>query len=573
MRVGIIAPTFADARDVCVEGESGLLRILPTSCIAAWHRSTGDLLLFNGSRVKLFSADQPERLRGPQHHRVWCDELGAWPSRAAFDQLWFGLRLGADPRVVITTTPRNTDLIRELLEREDVWVTRGKTMDNAAHLAPRVLEQLTERYAGTRLGRQELDAELLTDTEGALWQRDLLERCRVEKVPELRRIVVAIDPAMSNNAGSDETGIVAAGRGVDGLIYVLTDWSGRYSPEGWAERAVRLYQDMRAQMIVAEVNAGGDLVERILRQVAPQVLFKPVRALRGKAERALPVAALYEQGKVKHVGVLGMLEDQMCRFAPTKLTRWAADPVAFYEDTVIPRVNRVNAAFEHWLTPMFGGGLELDYDLDAVSALTMRRDALYGQLQNVDFLTVNEKREALGYGAVEGGDSLGGGIGGKGRRGNGGGAREAWVKYNENHDPENGQFTSGDGDGASAPATPVPTDAITPVYPVETVLTSLLGGQAVAIARSVLGLAQGSLVSPVEETGLTDHGAQRLGERDIASQQIQEAIQTAMQEGNVTTQMGKYGTPQNVYTGSNGVTAIVETAGRNAGKLITAYYH
>ena len=316
VRVGVIAPTFADARDVCVEGESGLLRVLPPRCIAAWHRSTGDLVLFNGSRIKLFSADQPERLRGPQHHRVWCDELGAWPSRGAFDQLWFGLRLGPDPRVIITTTPRNTDLIRELLQRKDVRLTHGRTLDNAVHLAPRVLEQLTERYAGTRLGRQELDAEVLSDVEGALWQRELIERLRVECVPELRRIVVAIDPAMSANAGSDETGIVAAGRGADGLIYVLADWSGKFSPEKWAARAVMLYQDMRAQMIVAEVNAGGDLVERILRQVAPHILFKPVRALRGKAERAMPVAALYEQGRVRHVGALALLEDQMCRFSP-----------------------------------------------------------------------------------------------------------------------------------------------------------------------------------------------------------------------------------------------------------------
>jgi phage terminase large subunit-like protein len=294
VRVGVIAPTFADARDICVEGESGLLRVLPPRCVAQWNRSMGELLLFNGSRIKLFSADQPDRLRGPQHHRVWCDELGAWPNREAFDQLWFGLRLGPDPRVVITTTPRNTEMIRELFKRQnaDVYLTHGKTSDNAEHLSPRVLEQLTERYAGTRLGRQELDAELLEDTDGALWNYAQIDGCRVQTVPELKRVVVAIDPALSSGEGSDETGIVAAGRGVDGLLYVLADWSGRYTPDSWAERAVMLYQDMRAQMIVAEVNAGGELVERILRQIAPAILFKPVRALRGKAERALPVAAL-----------------------------------------------------------------------------------------------------------------------------------------------------------------------------------------------------------------------------------------------------------------------------------------
>lgn len=316
VRIAVIAPTYADARDTCVEGESGLLRALPHECVVKWNRSMGEIWLFNGSRIKLFSADRPERLRGPQHHRVWCDELGAWPNREAFDQMWFGLRLGDDPRVLITTTPRNTDVIRDLFKRKtnDVHLTKGRTMDNAEHLSPRVLEALTERYAGTRLGRQELEAELLEDTEGALWNRAVIDANRVQTVPELKRIVVAIDPALSSGEDSDETGIVAAARGVDGLLYVLSDWSGRYAPDAWAERAVMLYQDMRAQMIVAEVNAGGELVEKMLRQIAPHVLFKPVRAMRGKAERAMPIAALYEQGRVKHVGPLSLLEDQMCRF-------------------------------------------------------------------------------------------------------------------------------------------------------------------------------------------------------------------------------------------------------------------
>ena len=315
-RVGVIAPTYADARDTCVEGESGLLRALPAACIERWNRSMGELMLFNGSRIKLFSADRPERLRGPQHHRVWCDELGAWPNREAFDQMWFGLRLGADPRAVITTTPRNTDVIRDLFKRKvaDMHLTKGRTMDNAEHLAPRVLEALTERYAGTRLGRQELEAELLDDTEGAFWNRAAIDASRVQTVPELKRIIVAIDPAMTSGSEADETGIVAAARGIDGLLYVLADWSGRYAPDAWGQRAVMLYQDMRAEMIVAEVNAGGELVEKILRQIAPHILFKPVRALRGKAERAMPVAALYEQGRVRHVGNLNLLEDQMCRF-------------------------------------------------------------------------------------------------------------------------------------------------------------------------------------------------------------------------------------------------------------------
>ena len=316
VRIAVIAPTYMDARDTCIEGESGLLRIIPQSCIEKWNRSMGEMWLVNGSRIKLFSADQPERLRGPQHHRVWCDELGAWKNREAFDQLWFGLRLGDDPRVVITTTPRNTEMMRDLFKRQgrDVFLTHGRTADNEDNLSPHIMQQLNERYGGTRLGRQELDAELLQDTEGALWNRAQIEKLRVESAPELRRVIIAIDPAMSSHAQSDETGIVAAGRGVDGLLYVLTDWSGRYAPDGWAERAIKLYTDMQAQMIVAEINAGGELVERVLRQKAPQVLFKPVRALRNKVERALPVSALYEQGRVRHLGGLALLEDQMCSF-------------------------------------------------------------------------------------------------------------------------------------------------------------------------------------------------------------------------------------------------------------------
>ncbi len=281
----------------------------------------GMLLLTNGSCIKLFSADQPERLRGPQHHRVWCDELGAWPKTDAFDQMCFGLRLGSHPQVVITTTPRNTDMLRGLFKRqnEDVLLTRGRTADNADNLSPSVMRQLNERYGGTRLGRQELDAEMLDDIEGALWTHAQLDKLRVQSVPEFKRIVVAVDPAMTSHADSDETGIVAAARGADGLLYVLSDWSGRYTPDAWAERALMLYNDMRAQMIVAEINAGGELVERILRQKAPHVLFKPVRAVRSKVDRALPIVALYEQGRVRHVGALSSLEDQMCQFTPEHL--------------------------------------------------------------------------------------------------------------------------------------------------------------------------------------------------------------------------------------------------------------
>ncbi|MGE0109114.1 MAG: terminase family protein [Bdellovibrionales bacterium] len=330
VRVGIIAPTYADARDVCIEGESGLLGVLPSSCVQNWRRSTGDLLLYNGSRIKIYSADQPERLRGPQHHRVWCDELGAWPSRDAFDQMWFGLRLGNDPRVIVTTTPRRTEIICELLARveEDVFLTHGRTMDNRDNLAPAVLAQLERRYAGTRLGRQELEAELLEDTEGSLWTRDMIENARaLLGGREFVRVVVAVDPALSDKKTSDETGIVAAGLCEDGVIYILADWSCQTSPEAWARRVIACYHEFHADLIVAEVNAGGALVERLLRQADPLIAFKEVRALRGKMERAMPVAALYEQGRVKHVAPMEVLEDQMARFAPLYIGSKSPDRV------------------------------------------------------------------------------------------------------------------------------------------------------------------------------------------------------------------------------------------------------
>lgn len=327
VRVGVIAPTFADARDVCIEGESGLLKILPRACVKSWRRTTGDLTLFNGSRVKIFSADQPDRLRGPQHHRVWCDELCAWSTMNAFDQMWFGLRLGDDPRVVVTTTPRNSDLLRELMARDDVYLTRGKTADNKKNLAASVLEQLKRRYEGTRLGRQELNAEVLEDFEDALWKRGDIDKNRVVAAPKLVRTVVAIDPAMSHNASSDETGIVAAGLCEKGTIYILDDWSCKASPERWAQRSIELYKHVGADMIVGEVNAGGDMIARILKQCAPELYFKPVRAVKGKIGRALPVAALYERGQVKHVGCLSKLEDQMMRFTPDAVLKNSPDRV------------------------------------------------------------------------------------------------------------------------------------------------------------------------------------------------------------------------------------------------------
>jgi phage terminase large subunit-like protein len=323
-RIAIVARSYADARDTCVEGESGLLSCLPPHVVSIWNRSLGELILTNGTRYKLFSADQPDRLRGPQHHRAWCDELAAWGEGtkerdwpAAYDMLMFGLRLGDDPRCVVTTTPRPTKLIRSLMERRQdgtVAVTRGTTAENAANLAPAFLDEIVARYAGTRLGRQELDADILDDVVGALWTYAMFEDRR--PAPDLRRVVVGVDPAMSASEDSDETGIVAAGLGVDGRGYVLADRSCRLSPDGWARRAVQAYDDHAADLVVAETNNGGDLVIANLRTVAPKLSVRKVTASRGKQIRAQPVSSLYEQGRISHVDTFPELEDQLTTWTP-----------------------------------------------------------------------------------------------------------------------------------------------------------------------------------------------------------------------------------------------------------------
>ncbi|HEV8680513.1 MAG TPA: terminase family protein, partial [Stellaceae bacterium] len=314
-RIALVAPTAADARDVMVEGESGLLAIAPPDQRPLYEPSNRRLTWPNGALATTYSADEPERLRGPQHDFAWCDELAAWRYPAAWDMLMFGLRLGDDPRAVVTTTPRPTKLIRALLADPKVVVTRGKTAENRKNLAPAFLDQIVKRYEGTRLGRQELDAELLDDMPGALWRREVIEAARVSAPPDLSRIVVAIDPAATSNAEADETGIVTAGRDANGNGYVLGDASGRYAPAAWAQVAIAAYRAHRADRIVAEVNNGGEMVEATLRMIDPNVPFSAVRASRGKVARAEPVAALYEQGRIRHIGAFPQLEDQMCAFA------------------------------------------------------------------------------------------------------------------------------------------------------------------------------------------------------------------------------------------------------------------
>ena len=316
-RWAIVAPTFSDARDTCAEGESGVVAVLRRyHMLQNYNRSMGEILLTNGSRIKLFSADEPERFRGPQHHGAWCDEMGAYRYEEAFDQLQFGLRLGKKPRVVVTTTPRPTRLIKSLAMRQDgsVVITRGTTFDNAANLAPSALIELQARYNGTRLGRQELYGEILDDVEGALWTRGLIDRNRVSERPAMGRIVVSVDPAVTNNANSDETGIVVCGSTNDGQGYVLGDYSFRGSPLQWATKAVELFDEFKADAILVEVNQGGDMVSAVLKQVRTGLPIREVRAHVGKKLRAEPVAAMYEQGRIHHVGEFVFLEEQMCNW-------------------------------------------------------------------------------------------------------------------------------------------------------------------------------------------------------------------------------------------------------------------
>lgn len=315
-RIALIGPTAADCRDVMVEGDSGILSVCAGNR-PLYEPSKRRVTWPNGAIATTYSADEPDRLRGPQHDAGWCDEPAAWKYPTdCWDMMMFGLRLGDNPRVVATTTPRPIQLIRDLIKQPTTIVTRGRTADNAANLAPQFLEQIVGKYEGTRLGRQELEGELLDDVPGALWQRAQLDALRVDAAPDLVRIVVAIDPAMTSGEKADETGMIAAGTGVDGHAYVLKDLSCRLSPDAWARRAVNAYVELKADRIVAEVNNGGDLVGQVIHTIDPNASYKAVHASRGKRVRAEPVSALYEQGKVHHVGAFPLLEDQQCTFVP-----------------------------------------------------------------------------------------------------------------------------------------------------------------------------------------------------------------------------------------------------------------
>jgi phage terminase large subunit-like protein len=313
-RIAIVAPNFDEARMVMIEGVSGLLSVHHDHERPKYEPSKRLITWGNGSIAQVFSAEEPDSLRGPQFDAAWCDELAKWKkAEDAWMNVQMALRMGDVPQAVITTTPRATKLIRELMKDASTVVTRSRTFDNAANLAPAFLTDVMQRYGGTALGRQELDGDVIADDPDALWRRETIERVRVKEAPFMKRIVVAVDPPATSTAKSNACGIVCVGVGEDGVAYVLEDASvKRMRPLQWAERVARVFHRHKADRVVAEVNQGGDMVRELIAQVDAGLPVKTVHATRAKQARAEPVAALYEQGRVRHVGAFSALEDELC---------------------------------------------------------------------------------------------------------------------------------------------------------------------------------------------------------------------------------------------------------------------
>lgn len=314
LRIALVGATRDEARAVMVEGESGLLNIGPRATRPRFEPSRGRLVWRSGAEARLYSGENPEGLRGPQHHVAWCDELAKWAyPEPSWNNLMMGLRLGERPRALVTTTPRPIPLLRRMIAAggADMVVTGGRTAENPM-LSRRFRDAMAETYGGTRLGRQELDGELIAEVDGALWSRDLIERCRVADIAPLKRVVVGVDPPAGAGPSSDACGIVVAGLGRDGRAYVLEDATVQgLSPEGWAMAVVAAARRKGADRLIVEANNGGAMVESVLRAIDANLPIRRVHAAHGKVARAEPVAALYEQGKVAHVGALTMLEDQL----------------------------------------------------------------------------------------------------------------------------------------------------------------------------------------------------------------------------------------------------------------------
>lgn len=349
-RIALVGETLGDVREVMIEGASGL-RALATTNRPRYEASRKRLLWPNGAVAQAFSASEPESLRGPQFDAAWADEVAKWRyAEAAWDMLQFGLRLGARPRQVVTTTPRPVPIVKRLLSDEATVVTRASTYANRVNLADAFFRSVITRYEGTRLGRQELDADLIEDNPDALWSRAMIDATRVRAAPALARIVVAVDPPATSGPNADECGIVVAGITEDGNAYVIDDRSmGGLTPLTWASRAAKAYRDHKADRMIAESNQGGEMVSTIMRQVMPQAAIRLVRATRGKWVRAEPVAALYERGLVAHVGSLARLEDQMCDFvagagkSPDRLDAlvWALTDLMLGAEAGAPKVRRL----------------------------------------------------------------------------------------------------------------------------------------------------------------------------------------------------------------------------------------
>ena len=318
-RIALVARTLDEAQSVMIEGESGLLNVCPPWNKPTYEPSKRKLTWPNGAHALTYSSHEPDQLRGPQFDAAWCDELASWeyPDQA-WDNLSFALRLGRQPRAVVTTTPRHIELVRSLPNSPGVQVTRGTTFDNKDNLPPSFFNQILERYDGTRIGRQEIYAETIDEDEDAIWKREWIEKARLSSHPPVARIVVAIDPAMSTKPNSSETGIVVVGADMRRKhAYVLADESGKLTPNSWALRAAHLFDKFNATRIIAEDNAGGNMVKSTLKNAVERTLpYKGIKARRGKYIRAEPVAALYEQGRVHHIGRFPQLEDQMCTWTP-----------------------------------------------------------------------------------------------------------------------------------------------------------------------------------------------------------------------------------------------------------------
>lgn len=323
-RVALVGETVDQVRDVMVFGDSGILACSPPDRRPKWEAGRERLVWDNGATAMVYSAHNPEKLRGPQFDAAWVDELAKWPNaQNTWDMLQFALRLGAHPQQVVTTTPKNVEVLKAVLKNPSTVSTHAPTQANRANLAASFLEEVERRYGGTAMGRQEIEGVLLEEAEGAMWSLTRLEAGRVERAPALSRVVVAVDPPVTGHAGSDECGILVVGAVTEGppqtwRAYVLEDASVKSaSPDTWARAVIGAKERHQADRVVAEVNQGGDMVESIMRQIDPLVAYRAVRATRGKTVRAEPVAALYEQGRVLHLPNLGKLEDQMCLMTAT----------------------------------------------------------------------------------------------------------------------------------------------------------------------------------------------------------------------------------------------------------------